>query len=171
MNKVKLAIACSIVLVLQSCWYHNTEDDIITEPFPVSNYSPVILKRLVFEQTTSFESPKPIVNSGKIYIKDQFLFVNEKNQGFHIFNNSNPENPINIGFLKVLGSSDIAIKGDILYVNNATDLIAIQPDFENSTFEITKRITNTFPQLFSPDGFQYYQLEADDIIVDWTLNE
>ena len=54
-------------------------------------------------------------------------------------------------------------------MNNATDLIAIQTNMESNTIEITKRIPNTFPQMFSPEGFQYINLEEDDIIVDWTL--
>jgi hypothetical protein len=129
------------------------------------------MKRAAFEASTGFESPKTIVNSGKIYVKGQFLFVNEKNEGFHVFDNNNPENPINIGFLKALGSSDLAIKDDIIYINNAVDLIAIQPDFATSTISVTKRIPNTFPQLFAPDGMEYYNLQDDEIIVNWTLND
>ncbi len=114
--------------MFQSCWLNTGEDDEnMVEPFPISSYNPVIVKRQVLETSTILQEPQTIVNSGKIYVKDDFLFINEKNQGFHIFNNSNPANPTNIGFLKVLGSSDLAIKNDIIYVNNATDLIAIQP--------------------------------------------
>ena len=131
----------------------------------------MIIARLDFEASTEFESPQPIINSGKIYVIDEFLFVNEKNLGFHVFDNSNPESPVNIGFLKVLGSSDLAIKDDVIYINNAVDLIAIQPNFSTATIEITKRIPNTFPQMFSPDGFQFYNLQEDEIIVNWTSND
>ena len=156
--------------MFQSCWLNTGEDDDnMVEPFPISSYNPVIVKRQVLETSTIFQEPQTIINFGKIYVKDNFLFNNEKNQGFHIFNNSNPENPENIGFLKVLGSTDLAIKNDIIYVNNATDLIAIQTNMESNTIEITKRIPNTFPQMFSHEGFQYMNLEEDDIIVDWTL--
>lgn len=156
--------------MLQSCWLNNVEnDDVIGEPFSMSAYNPVIVKRQILETSTLLEDPKAIINSGKIYVKDSFLFINEKNQGFHIFNNSNPENPENIAFLKVMGSTDLAIKNDVIYVNNATDLIAIQTHLGSNSIEITKRIPNTFPQMFSPEGFQYTNLQEDDIIVDWTL--
>lgn len=168
MKKTKLVLLVFVIAILQSCIWPDQSDDVIFNP--QSDYTPTILKRAAFEATTGFESPKPIVNSGKIYVKGQFLFVNEKNEGFHVFDNSNPENPINIGFLNVLGSSDLAIKDNIIYVNNAVDLIAIEPNFSNSTIAVTKRIPNTFPQLFSPDGVEYYDLEDDDIIVNWTLN-
>jgi hypothetical protein len=169
MKKTRLLLLLVCLTILQSCWWRDQSDDISVNP--PSAYSPVIMQRAAFEVSIEFESPKPIVNSGKIYVKDQFLFINEKNGGFHIFDNSNPENPINIGFLKALGSSDLAIKNDIIYINNAVDLIAIQPDFSTSTITVTKRIPNTFPQLFSPDGIQYYNLQEDEIIVNWTLND
>lgn len=172
MIQKKLLAFLALAIILQGCWPINDgEDDVIIEPFPESFYTPVTMPREAFEASTTFEAPKSIINSGKIYVKDNFLFINEKNEGFHVFNNSNPENPINIGFIKVLGSSDLAVKGDILYVNNATDLVAIQPNFETQTVSITKRITNTFPQLFSPDGFQYYNLGEDEIIINWVLND
>ncbi len=171
MKKVKLLVLLITAAALQSCWWTNQADDIaISQPQP-SDYSPVIVARLDLETSTEFESPQPIINSGKIYVIDEFLFVNEKNLGFHVFDNSNPESPVNIGFLKVLGSSDLAIKDDVIYINNAVDLIAIQPNFSTATIEITKRIPNTFPQMFSPDGFQFYNLQEDEIIVNWTLND
>lgn len=171
MKKAKFLLLLIGTITLHGCWGTDHSDDVIIDQTPQSAYTPVILQRSAFESSTSFESPRPIVASGKIYVKDQFLFVNDKNIGFHVFDNSNPEKPVNIGFLQVLGSSDLAIKDDIIYLNNAVDLIAIQPNFATSTIEITKRIPNTFPQLFSPDGFQYYNLEENDIIVNWTLND
>lgn len=170
MKKQSLLYLLILGILFQSCWFNNGEDDDFTgEPFPASMYDPVIVKRQVLETSTVLQEPQPIINSGKIYVKDAFLFINEKNQGFHIFNNSDPENPENIGFLQVLGSTDLAIKNEVIYVNNATDLIAIQTNLETNTIEITKRIPNTFPQMFSPEGFQYTNLQEDEIIVDWTL--
>ena len=131
----------------------------------------LVAARSQFETTTTIESPRAIENSGKIYVKDNFLFVNEVNQGFHVFNNEDPANPQNIAFLKVLGSSDIAIKDDMLYINNATDLLAISPNLSQNSMEITKRVENVFPQLWSPDGFEFYGLQPGEIIVDWTLIE
>lgn len=169
MKKHKLLLSLLVLTMLQSCWLRNEPDDVFIEQ-PMA-YSPVIMQRAEFEASTGFESPRTIVNSGKIYVKGQFLFVNEENEGFHVFNNSNPENPVNIGFLKALGSSDLAVKDDVIYINNAVDLIAVQPDFEASTIAVTKRIPNTFPQMFSPDGFQYYNVQEDEIIVNWILND
>ena len=172
MKKKLTLIICVVILGLnQSCWWVNDDGGEVVGPAPNSIYEPVIMARSQFETTTTIESPRAIESSGKIYVKDNFLFVNEVNQGFHVFNNEDPANPQNIAFLKVLGSSDIAIKDDMLYINNATDLLAISPNLSQNSMEITKRVENVFPQLWSPDGFEFYGLQPGEIIVDWTLIE
>lgn len=171
MKRLKILFLVILLPFFQSCWLTSEPDDMPTNATVRSNYTPVIVNRSELESSTAFENPREIINSGKIYVKGQFLFVNEKNEGFHIFNNNDPVNPLKIGFIKVLGSSDLAIKDDIIYVNNAVDLIAIQPNYINSSVEITKRIPNTFPQMNSPDGFEYYNLQENEIIVQWNLND
>lgn len=154
---------------LSSCIYTGNDDDIPFEPHQ-SVYEPIKMPRNEFENTTQLLPPRALVNSGKIYIKDQLLFINEVHEGFHVFDNSNPETPQNIGFLKVLASTDLAIKNNVIYCNNGPDLIAIVSSMENMTIEITKRVVNTFPDSmsFSPDGF-YFTTEADEIIIGYQL--
>ena len=170
MKPIRILLFTSLFVVFHSCIWNNQADDMPMQPFPQSNYSPVTVNRSELETSTTFENPRTIVNSGKIYVMGQLLFINEKNEGFHVFNNTNPENPVNIGFLKVLGSSDLAVKEGVIYANNAVDLIAIQADYDTASILITKRIANTFPQMISPDGFHYYNSDEDDIVISWTLN-
>ena len=165
-----LLLVC-VSISLQSCWLVDPEDDIITTTIQ-DYYEPVIMERSEFEHTTSLQTtPEVIVNSGKIYVKDNFIFINERNKGFHIINNTDPSNPENIGFINVLGSSDLTIKGSSIYVNNATDLLALTLDLQNETLEITKRIPNAFPQISSPLGSFFYGAQDNEIVVDWTLND
>ncbi|MFK7831658.1 MAG: hypothetical protein AB8B52_00145 [Winogradskyella sp.] len=154
------------LLLCQSCIVFEEED---TGDFPLgSSYLPVIMKRADFETTTVLESnPRAIINSGKIYVKGNYIFINEVNEGFHLINNSDPSNPQNIGFIKVFGSSDLSIKNNVIYANNATDLLAFTIDETSQSLTITKRVANVFPQIWSPEGFAYYNLEEDDIIVNW----
>jgi hypothetical protein len=100
-------------------------------------------------------------------VKDNFIFVNEVNKGFHLINNADPSNPVNVGFINVLGSSDLSIKEDVFYANNATDLIAFKINEATQTLTITKRLENMFPQIWSPEGVYDVPLEEDEIIVDW----
>jgi len=97
-SSIKLLILTS-VLVFQSCIWPNTSDDFIDE----QQYQAVTMLRSEFENSTELLPPKAIEETGKIYVKDNLLFINEPNAGFHIFDNSNPSAPVNINFLKVLG--------------------------------------------------------------------
>lgn len=167
----KSILLCSVIfaLLLQSCFYFGG-DEIDDFPLNVSNYEPVIIKRSAFEVTTTLDNTaRAIENSGKIYVKGNYIFINEVNLGFHLINNSDPSNPQNIGFINVLGSSDLSIKENVFYANNATDLIAFTLDETSETLTITKRLENVFPQIWSPEGQSYYNLEADDVIVNWEL--
>jgi len=110
-------------LIFTSCWTTN-DDEIVSEPFQ-SNYEAIIIDREVFENSIELLAPQSAETSGKIYVKDQFLLINEPNKGFHIYNNSNPSNPIKIKFLKVLGSSDISIKDQILMRHYEVKLVLL----------------------------------------------
>ncbi|MGB6269546.1 MAG: hypothetical protein WBF67_11120 [Olleya sp.] len=170
MKKLTNYLTVLIVLFASSCWYsNNVDDDVITQP--EYQYQAVTMLRSDFETSTILEDVKPLEETGKIYVKDGYLFINQPNKGFHIFDNSDPSNPINMAFLNVLGSTDLSIKNNMLYINNATDLIAIKPDFSTNTIEITKRVVNTFPELIAPDGFSYHYTAANEVIIDWILNE
>lgn len=161
-----------MILLLNSCVWRNVDDDINTSLIePPQYYEAQTMLRTEFENSTQLLPAQPISKTGKIYIKDGFLFINQPNKGFHIFDNSNPSAPINMAFLEVLGSSDLSIKNDILYINNATDLIAIKPNFNNNTIDITKRIINTFPELTSPNNCCHSNTPDNEVIINWTLIE
>ena len=157
------------MMLLMGCFGWGGDDDI--DGFPANPpYEPVIMERSEFETSTSFEStPRVIENSGKIYVKGNYIFVNEVNKGFHIIDNADPTNPASIGFIKVLGSSDLSIKDDVFYVNNATDLIAFKLNEDSETLTITKRLPNVFPQIWTPEGPFFYPVEDNEIIIDWQL--
>jgi hypothetical protein len=158
-----------ITILLTGCFGYNTNDDDfpIYEP-PQSQYTPIYMEREIFENSTEILPAQTIINSGKIYVKDGFLFINEVHEGFHIIKNSDPTSPVNIGFLKALGSSDMSIKNNTIYIDNALDLIALS---FNDTFDrvvVTKRIRDIFPNplAISPDGFPAPHSEGH-VVVGW----
>jgi hypothetical protein len=66
-----------------------------------------------------------LVNPGKIYAYDQYLFISEVKKGIHVIDNSDPKNPKNIAFVQVPGVLDMTVKDEVLYVDNYTDLVAL----------------------------------------------
>ncbi len=170
MKKINLVAFFAITMLFTSCiWDVNDDDGGNTVlPFESSAYEPVIMERDDFETSTQLVANQALAETGKIYVKDNYLIINEPNKGFHVYDNSDPSSPEKIKFLKVLGSSDISIKGNVLYFNNAVDLIAVTFNSDFSEIEVTKRIRNVFPVMLSPDQF-YPNLEENEVVVDWTL--
>ena len=95
--------------------------------------------------------PKDIVESGKIYVYNNYIFTNDLKRGIHIIDNSNPENPVKKAFIKITGNVDMEIKGNYLYADSYMDLVV----FDLSNFEgikIVSRLENVFP---NTHGFGY----------------
>jgi len=51
---------------------------------------------------------------GKIYFYQGYLCLNGRNKGVHNIDNHDPTNPVNVGFITIPASKDLAIKGTSL---------------------------------------------------------
>jgi hypothetical protein len=71
------------------------------------------------------QAPRDLKIPGKIYSYDKYLLISEVKKGIHIIDNSNPASPKNIAFITVPGVLDMAVKDDILFVDNYTDLVSL----------------------------------------------
>jgi len=114
-----------------------------------------------------------IQTAGKIYIKDNYLFVNEKYKGIHVFDNSNPASPINLAFLDIPGNVDLAVRGNFLYADNYVDLIVLDISNLNSPVEVA-RIKDIFPYTI-PETTDAYPISNIDqqkgVIVGWQVKQ
>lgn len=121
-------------------------------------YQPVFMMREEMESNVKLNSPRELENPGKIYLLNDLIFINEKYRGIHVINNSDPENPVNVAFISIDGCIDMSVKGDVLYADNAVDLIALKMSYSlgdgigSGDIILTKRIANVFPEPASPDG-------------------
>jgi hypothetical protein len=70
-------------------------------------------------------APEELSVPGKIYFKDGYVFLNELNKGVHIIDVKNPSAPQNIAFVHIPGAVDLAVRGNILYADMYTDLVAV----------------------------------------------
>ncbi len=136
------------------------------------NYKPILLERSVLEHSVKYEAPRMVLNPGKIYTFKNFILLNEKYKGIHVYDNSSPELPQNVGFIKIPGCIDMAVKDSILYADNAVDLIAV--DIKNvKSPKVVKRIVEVFPELKPPgqDWIPYaYGQESrpeETVIIEW----
>lgn len=88
-------------------------------------YQPVYTTVEEIRSQVELVAPKAITAAGKIYYKDDFMYVNEPGEGIHIIDNHNPQHPVVKNFLNIPGNFDLAIKGNILYADSFVDLVAL----------------------------------------------
>jgi hypothetical protein len=167
----RFSITIPLLFLLTTC--HN-----YVEPPYYYQYVPILMDRTVMEGTVGYFAAQPIKEPGKIYVKGSYIFISEKYQGIHVIDNHIPTVPDKIGFFRVPGCVDMAIKGNVLYVDNAVDLVAITYDsvvWTNS--KISSRIRDVFPELSPPES-QYIPWEftkenrpKNTIIIGWKLKE
>jgi hypothetical protein len=161
MKKIFLILCCFSFF---NCFFNDENENIAVSPI-FSRYEPVILTTEEFENSILMQENKSVEEASKIYIIDDYIFINDKRTGFHIFDNSDPSNPIKKKFLKAPGATDIAIRNNVLYINQATDLVVLTFDFNTLTTVVNKRVKNVFPPLQAPNGEWFY--EEDKVVVNW----
>ena len=125
-----------LLIILSAC------TDKVFETFTAN--SPIYLSYDQLRSSVKMSAPRELNNPGKIYFKDQYIFINEKMAGVHVFDVSNPADPQNKGFIEIPGNVDIAIKDNILYADSYVDLVSIDvSDF--SKIAEKGRIKDVFP--------------------------
>jgi len=162
-------ILCAIlILSMTSCFEYvdGGEEFIPREPINYNDYQAINYSRSEIDQTVKLMPPQEMINSGKIYVFNDMLFVGEERKGFHVFDNSDQRNPQKIKFIQVLGSTDLSIRNDVLYVNQAADLIALRYDASQDSLQLMKRVPNSFPEYRSPYGYSGTHSQ-DSITVGW----
>jgi hypothetical protein len=114
-----------------------------------------------------------IVSQGKIYIQGNYLFVNEKYKGIHVYDNSNPAAPVNLTFIAIPGNVDLAIKGDYLYADNYVDLVVLDISNISSPLEVA-RIKDIFPYTIpvTADSYPISDINQEaGVIIGWQVKE
>ncbi len=126
-------------------------------------FEPVYMTMEQVRAATGPEEPRVLATPGKIYFKDNYLFVNEVSKGIHVIDNRNPAAPLPISFIAIPGNYDLAILGNILYADSYTDLVA---------FDITQladaREVGRHANLFKTYGSNHFNIDpVRGVITEW----
>jgi hypothetical protein len=157
-----LTVLLGISILLEGC-----SDSCETKVY-YSYFEPVYKTHETLREEIELTIPQPIHAVGKIYRKDDLLFVNDPGAGIHIIDNSNPASPQPKKFLKIEGNYEMAIKGNYLYADNFTDLVVFDiTDLEH--IEEIKRVANVFNGMHSFD--RYYVSDEKGVITSWEQKE
>ena len=120
----------------------------------------------------SMKSGQTIVQPGKIYFKDHFIFINEYQKGIHIIDNSDVSKPKIVAFLDIPGNVDMAIKGHMLYADSYIDLLTIDISDINNVVEVD-RDKEAFPYMIPEvrDGVVNGIDESKGVITGYKVTE
>lgn len=164
-HAVLVLFAFSLLLapiLLTSC------QDLRTQTITWVEYEPVYMTQQEFINAVQLEESRDLKNPGKIYFYDGYLFVNEVNKGIHIFDNSDPSSPQNIGFVNIPANKDMAVREDLLYADSQKDLLVFdisnlqQPELIDRIEDVFNNSANT------PPGFTTQSVDASQgLVVDW----
>src|SRR6476620_5485277 len=107
-------------------------------------YRPVYQTIAEVRANIKSNSPRALERPGKFFVIGNYIFLNETDRGIHVINNSNPSAPKNVAFIDIPGNIDLAVKGNTLYADLYTDLVAIDIS-DPLAAHVTKIVENVFP--------------------------
>lgn len=91
----------------------------------ILRYRPVYTSAEEYRERLKSVAQRDIANPGKLYRYGKYQFINEINEGVHVVDNSDPNNPVYQTFIAIPGNIDIAIKNKTLLANSYSNLVAV----------------------------------------------
>ncbi|MEP6793199.1 MAG: hypothetical protein ABJB16_02650 [Saprospiraceae bacterium] len=137
-----------LAVLAASFFLTGCEQDRCTRTEEYIAYEPVFKRIDEMRVPASFGAARSLESPGKIFYYKGYLLINEMNKGIHVIDNSNPQSPVNIGFIDLPGTLDMAVNNDILYADNYLDLVGI--DISNPTAPVeVNRVQDVFQSFYS----------------------
>lgn len=158
-----------LAVSLSSCMKDRTKT---TKVYKVNQ--PIYLSKEELKANVFWAPAQTLHNPGKFYSYGNLLLINERGHGVHVIDNANPSAPNNLGFIKIPGNQDIAVKDGMLYADSYRDLLVLEVG--SSSAEIVERIESVFDyDYFSWDFDSRYPLAQIDhskgVVIGWTVEE
>jgi len=156
-------IAIALLLFTGSC------SDKVKDTITYTANIPVYQTRDEFVKTVKTGAFQELTNPGKIFLRGNYIFINELYRGIHVIDNTTPANPKNVAFITIPGNVDIAVRGNTLYADSFTDLVALDITDPTKAAEVS-RVADAFPNVMPPtnNNFPVTKLDATKgIVVSW----
>lgn len=164
LSKYLLLVLIISSLAFESCCYYGDCEEGWVDHFEY-------LTPIYEEDETAhniFISPsKDIEKPANIFTYLNYLMVNIKDEGFHVIDNTDPSQPVNLFFINIPGNTNVAIKDGMLYVDNYDDIVAFTIEDQEISIKqrISSAIANTPPGLWGAP-FECVD-ESQGVVVGW----
>ena len=155
MKRILSMIVLLACCILQGC----VKDQIMTR---TTVYRPEYKTKEEVRANIKSSNPIELTAPGKLFYKDGYVFLNELNKGVHIIDARNPASPANIAFVHVPGAVDLAVRGNILYADMYTDLVAIDISDPRKV-----QLKTVLPGVFPDRYYSSFIPDKDMVITEW----
>jgi uncharacterized membrane protein len=145
----------------------------ITGTSPEQDFSgsakPVYMSYEELRSSVAAESPRELASLGRLYLYKNYIFLNKRNEGIHILDNSDPKNPQNLRFIAIPGNTEISIKENYLYADSYVDLVTLDLNNPENIQEVSRQ-QDIYPYdeyQNIPEGitFSYSDIDSDKGVV------
>jgi hypothetical protein len=157
------------ILLIFSGLFSSCEDSSYRE---YKGYAPVYMSYTDLRAAVNVQQNVNLENPGKIYYKDNYIFIVEELKGIHVYDNTDPSSPVRKTFVNLPGVVDISISGYILYADSFVDLVMIDVQNIDNIREVA-RIKDILPYtVTSPVNDDYPMALVDEekgVVIDWEV--
>ena len=138
----------------------------------VISYTAFVPEYMSMEEfRTSFQAgpARELCNPRKIYYHSNgFTFINEVDEGVHIIDNRNPQNPQPVSFIEAIGNRDMLALGDYLYLDSHMDFLVVDVSNPEEP-SLVRRIPDVFP--YQPERNGFWADPSQGVVRSWTEEE
>lgn len=157
-----------VLISLFSIFFYSCEDGTYKE---YQGNAPVYISYEDLRTAVVTKQNVDLKNPGKIYFKDNYIFIIEELEGIHVFDNTTPSAPVKKTFISVPGIADMVIAGNVMYADSYIDLIVLDLQDINSIKEVS-RLKDIIPYTVPPTGNEYPMAYVDQkkgVVKSWDL--
>lgn len=158
---------------------NNNEDEDLVD---VAYFVPVYETTSQLTARVSVSDAKDYAEAGKIITYENYILINRPNEGIHVVDNTDPSNPVNLTFINIPGSLDMAIIDDHLYTDMFSELVVFdisdisQPEIKED-FTVSEVFTYNPYEFFdisvASEEFDFYNYDLVDatqgIVTGWEM--
>ncbi|MGN6618479.1 MAG: LVIVD repeat-containing protein [Ilyomonas sp.] len=149
-----------LLVILSAFCFISCTKDTVTEHYTF--YRPVYKTKDEVKNNIKSNAAESLQQPGKLFIKGNYIFLNDIDKGIHVIDYSNPAQPRNAAFINIPGNRDLAVRGNYLYADCYTDLVTI--DISNpSDVKLKQFINGVFPQRY----YTNYTADTGRVIQEW----
>ena len=134
---MKKSLGILFTIIIMGTIFSGCIKDNCTRENTYTYFMPVYKTTAEVKANIKSNTARLVENPGKLFIRGNYIFLNEVDKGIHIINNANPVKPVNVAFVDIPGNLDLAVNGNALYADLYTDMVTL--DISNPLNVIVKK--------------------------------